>query len=450
MNYKNIFLILAVSFFSLVSCQQDDFDNKVVSNSKGKIVLISGNNQSGVYDEYLNNTILFKISPENEQTKFYLAYSFLNEYGYGSIVGENVFSFILPDENNMVEFKWKLGNFPEKQDIKFFLFADSVTIEQPYSHIIYHTVPCDSVTITANPIKPKGWVRAYFEQHNYYNFDFSSICSYDNETLYATVYNSGLFSSKDGGNSWFPVKTVPYWTDVRNIRFNSKGWMYVQTDNNGIFYSKDLENWESINNGILDYRDPTSFYVDDDVLMTSFYFDGPYLSTNNGQFWEKLLIGGYSQRFYHTTRHKGDTLYLFDDWGSFFKSENKGDSWISINIDSYTGHNTPNDFKVGKDGSLYIGTYDAQLSVISSITYTGDIYRYYEWNGSTQYVENITVTDDDIYYLVTHAPKAGLYSKNNEWNKIDLNFKKPIQNYYIREDGTFILISYEGIYYFNE
>jgi hypothetical protein len=468
MNYRNIFFIFLVSLFSLVSCQKDDFNNEEVDKSKGKIILISGDEQSGIYDEYLNKTIKFEISPENEQRKFYLTYIFTNEFGYGKIEQENYISYwsnrLFPDESNVIELKWKLGNFPEKQMVKFFLYADSVVIDQPYSDIIYHKVPCDSIIVTANPIKPKGWVRAYCETLNENDFQLSSLFSYDDETLYAVLNGYRLFLSKDGGNSWLHAKTVPSWDDVKDVKFNSKGWMYVQTRYNGIFYSKDQINWQAINNGILDYRYPTTFFVDDDVLMTSHLFDGiylstgPYLSTNNGQSWKKLLVvdqvndhyyGG--NEFHHATRENGNILYIFDKWGNFYKSENMGDNWERINIKNYTNSTMPNDFKIGKNGLLYIGTYDAQLSIISSTTYTGEIYKYYGQSHVSQNVQNITVTDDDVFYLVVGAPNDGLYSKSNDWGKIDLGFSQPISSYYIRKDNTYILtVPSGGIYYYNE
>jgi hypothetical protein len=257
-----------------------------------------------------------------------------------------------------------------------------------------------------------------------------------------------LYYSDDKGINWYPVSGVPDWGGIVDAQFNSKGWLYMVTRYNGVYFTQDLISWQSINNGILDHRDPTAFTVEDSMLFVSFYFDGPYKTDNNGGFWRKMLVGGESQRFYFIRRHPNGNLYLFDDWGTLKLSENNGKNWSSAGLGYLYVPYSEYDFEIGKDGLLYVGAGDATISAVSPDTYTGERHSYYEWNASLQLVNNIQFFNNDMYYLVNYNPRPGVYSRNNNWDRLDLNFDKAIRYFYIRNDGGFLLAA-DAIYYKN-
>jgi hypothetical protein len=337
---------------------------------------------------------------------------------------------------------WRLGCNSPAQTVKFYLYHAAIvnSLGQPTDG----EKPLDSVTVTATGQPPTGWGRSCgLDVNNTIPF---KIITHDNSRLYAV--NQGLYYSDDKGINWYPMSGVPNFTDVSDAGFNSKGWLYYVTGTHGVYYSQDLASWQPINNGILDYRTPTAFTVDDSVVFVSFYFDGPYMTDNNGQFWKKLVVGAGSQRFYFIRRHPNGNLLLFNDWSNLLVSANNGDNWSVVTLPSQYVPYSDYDLEINKDGTIYIGAGDATITAIAAGGYTGEIHSYYQYNASLQVINNIQFYKNDVYYLVNYNPAPGIYSKNNNWGMINLGFDKTIRYYYIQNDGKFLLVA-DALYYKN-
>jgi|GEM_PF-2098841 len=422
------------------SWEQDGTNNHLLKDAK--IEIIEGNGQSGYLGDKLNNEIIIKASA-NIARKYLLTYEVIK--GEGTIILGDYYDTIsgmhIPDKKDEFRFSWNLGCNDIEQKVKITLYTDS--IKSDGDSYIYHKRPSYELIISASATKPKGWAKACGCEYidNYY----SKIVSFDNKTLY--LVGRGILYSVDGGINWKKPEFIPNNEDVNNIAFNSKGWAYITTKN-GVSYSKNMRDWIPINNGFLDYRDPTSFYVDDEILLISFYFDGIYMSTNNGSFWRKLLVGDPPNQF--ISRHPNGDLYFWDKWTSCYRSSDLGQTWSRVNINYKYVHSEIEDFKIDKNGWLYIGSGDATISIIDPITYEGDVHRYYEWNAVYQTISNITITSEDVLYMVNGHPKKGIYSKKNNWQYLDLNFPYTISNYYLKPDNTYILFSEKGVFYFSE
>jgi len=435
--------ILVVLMIVLIfSCEKDHIKP---SNSAafGKLEIVYGDNQTGYFGEYLSDSIVIKASSINNHRRYLIKWEMVQGNGKIERGYYNYGNDYYVDSTGLLEIKWRLGCDFNVQNVKLILYIDSTKNE--YGYLNYHTTPSDTLIISANGIKPTGWARSCGCD----NLDpFSSkIITYDNTTLY--LVNRGLYSSIDDGLNWYKVEGIPHWENIVDAQFNSFGWLYALTRDDGICYTKDLKNWEFINNGILDHRDPTTFFVDDSTLFVSFYFDGPYKTSNNGKFWRKMLVGNNGDRYYHINRHPNGDLYIFDKWDNFWHSTNNGDNWNKIDLDyKYTNYEVK-DFIIDKNGTLYIGAGDATISIISSNTYTGPMHSFYEMNHSSQYVDDIQIINDIVYFTVNGNPTPGIYSSQN-WQRLELGFNGSINNYFLKKDGTFLLISSEGLYYHNE
>lgn len=434
---KRSFPILALLCL-LFGCTREKDDGPSASLS-----VIRGDKQSGIYGELLNDTIVLQIAPVDTSGLFRIKYEAVQGNGTLEHLG-NYLTGVLPapDRQGVIKVRWRLGCNSATQKIRFSVYpAAAVNWE---GEVAAGQAPLDTLVISAAGQPPVGWGRACGCEVRYpYRF---KIFTHDNNRLY--MVNAGLYYSGDQGINWYKVAGIPHWSDIVEAQFNSKGWLYVLTKDHGVYYSRDLASWESINNGILDYRDPTAFLVEDSTLFVSFYFDGPYKTDNNGAFWRKLLVGGNSQRFYHIRRHPNGNIYLIDDWGDLKLSENYGRTWQHIAVSyQYLPHSI-NDFNIHPDGTLYLGGDDATISALSPVTYTGETHRYYEWNGSSQSVSNIRFFNNDVYFLVNSTPRPGIYSRNNNWGKIDLGFPKPVWYFHIKSDGKFLLAS-DALYYKN-
>jgi len=444
-KYFNILLLISLSTFW--SCEEDELGkeiNSTILETFGKLEIIHGDKQSGFFGEFLSDSIIVKASSNSLNRRYLIKYEMLKGNGEIERGDSNKYwdDFNI-DSTGIFQLNWRLGCNFNIQKLKLTVHVDST--KNYYGDYIYYNMPSDSIIITANAIKPKGWIKSCGTGSLY--FSDSKIISYEN-TLY--LVGRGLYSSTDQGLNWKKIEGIPISDSdkIINAQFNSQGWLYITTENLGVCYTKDLQNWEFINNGILDHRTPTTFLVEDSTLFVSFYFDGPYKSTDNGKSWNKMFVSNNADRFYHITRHPNGDIYLFDKWGILWKSKDSGNSWKKVDIEYKYVDSPIYDLEIDNSGDIYIGADDASISKVSSETYTGELHTYYEMNNSSQSVEKIREINNVIYFTVNGNPRPGVYSNQN-WEKIELDFDKPILDYFLKKDGTFLLLSNDRVYYFN-
>ncbi|MEO8415927.1 MAG: hypothetical protein ABI472_19865 [Ginsengibacter sp.] len=428
MFYAGFFLLLAVG------CKKES-DLPSTTNGTGKLILVKGGNQSGVFGELLPDTIILKLTSSHASDHFSVTYSLLQGNGQVEQNGYSVNRPIQKDSAGTLAINWRMGCNNTVQKLRFYIYTDS-------SNYYFYGVPSDSITITANAVKPNGWCRSC--GYTTTDFLFSKVIA-DNDVLY--LVDAGLLSSTDGGLNWYKINGIPYSDEIMNAQFNSNHWAYVLTKEHGIYFSKDMKQWEAINTGLLDMRDPTAFLVEDTALFVSFYFDGPYRTINNGNFWKKLIVGSGTQRVNYIRRHPDGRLMLFDDWQDFKISADNGDTWQPAPLSSKYVNYEVYDFKIATDGKLYIGSGNATLAILDPYTYEGEVHTYYQWNASLQIINNITITGNNVYYLVNYNPVPGIYAENNGWNLLNVGFNTPFNYYYLKQNGQFLIGSQGWLYY---
>ena len=432
-NKPLYFLILLLTWLQL-ACKKENHA-PAGAGPKGHLTLITGNNQSGTYGQDLADSLVVKIVAPSGSSSSKYSIQVNMAQGNGLIEGIVPNEFLSATLNNgVITLKWRLGCDNPAQKVRVYLYADSLI----YNNNAASGVPDDSLTINASGSKPSGWGRSCGCGTPAYNAKIS---------LY--LASNGLYSSVDGGTNWYAVKGVPYWSSVTDVQFNDKGWMYVLTANNGIYFSQDIKTWQAINNGILDMRTPTAFTVAGNLMFVSFYFDGPYMTSNNGAFWQKFLVGYGSQRCYLIRRHPNGNIYMFNDWNDLLVSKDTAKTWQLIPLNGQLLNYSAYDLEIGPDGNLYLGSDAATLAIISPLTGQGTFRSFYQYNASTQPTNNINFYNGDVYFLLNANPQPGIYSVNNNWSILNLGFTKTITSYYIRQDGSFLLYSYDGLYYRN-
>jgi hypothetical protein len=443
---KNINLILVVfqlTLFLISGCEKEKTDiSKTITY--GNLKIIKGDNQSGTFGEILKDSIKIKASSTSNHRRYQIKYEMVQGNG---VVYHN-YSFASPvlsvDSTGILKLRWRLGCDNAVQSIRFLLYVDSA--KSKYGMYSYFKDPSATITITSNGEKPVGWGRACGCEN--FNIHSTRIITYDNKTLY--LVSRGLYSSTDGGVNWKKVEGIKNWQFILDAKFNSKGWMYVTTENDGICYSKDMKRWDYINNAVLDYRYPTSILVEDSVMYAGFLFGGLYKTSDNGNFWRRLLIPGLGSKYFEISRHLNGDIYLFDDDDNLIVSNDFGKHWKRLSIDPKYTHYEIYDIEIDKNGKIYIGAGDATISILDPISYQGEFHNYYQLNHSSQNIDHIQVTDNDVYFLVNGTPLPGLYSKSFSWGLVNTGFAKPVRYYYPKPDNTFLLLSDDGLYYFNK
>lgn len=440
MKHFLIFFVLVMLF----GCNESD-EPLSIKNQYALLEIVSGNNQSGITGQLLEDSLILKVTPKNTTLKvdhFYVKAKMAK--GNGDIIGSGYSNNFVSNANGKIKLQWRLGCDQKDQLLTFYLYnfdSCSFNVNPPLA-----CTPIDSVTFSATSSTPSGWNRSCgISWVDRYNTKFRT----QNNQLYAV--NSGtLYKYIEGAETrwWDKIPGVPV-TDIFDFGFTSTGSVYLLTENHGVYYSSDFKIWTLQTNGILDPRYPLSILVEDSVVYVSFMFDGVYrMRTSAPNFWKKLLIDGkYNEEYKFLTRHPNGELYLIDKWGTYWVSENSGDSWDRVPLEYKYANYETEDLKIHPSGTIYIGSGDASLAILNPDTYTGELISYYQWNASYQIIDNIFFRDDGVYYLVSFTPNPGIYSSANGWQKVDIGFNESISTFAFDSRGEFIVAKYDGIYY---
>ncbi len=159
----------------------------------------------------------------------------------------------------------------------------------------------------------------------------------DGTDLFVTS-DKGVHRSTDNGNTWKLVFVRKADVDIYLRRANATN-LYATIGESGLFRSKDKgESWILINP---DIPKPIAIYS----LITSktdLYIStrtGIYLSTDNGSNWIKRDSGIFSKNIYELAV-SGENIYAQAS-GNIFRSTNKGISWILLNGDNHYFDGSP-------------------------------------------------------------------------------------------------------------
>ncbi len=153
--------------------------------------------------------------------------------------------------------------------------------------------------------------------------------------LYAGSDN-GVFTSMDGGNSWFPTS---FNNPVSTLTVNGDT-VYVGTWGQGVFRSDDAGlTWKSIRNGLRfhEFEDGTRHYgevrrilITDNHIINVMYHNGTYTSTDRGETWydisKEWLVGN---SIYSMTAF-GGYLWSAISIGSMLRSPDSGKTWETV------------------------------------------------------------------------------------------------------------------------
>jgi cysteine-rich repeat protein len=177
-------------------------------------------------------------------------------------------------------------------------------------------------------------------------------------TLYATMSNSVMFKSTNGGTSWSGIDTGPYFVSALVIDPSTPTTLYAGTSD-GVFKSTDGgTSWSApgVTNTIticlaIDPSSPSTLYAGT--------IDGVFKSTDGGTSWSAMSTGltiTYVPAL-AIDPSTSTTLYSGTQGGGVFKSTNGGTSWDAMN----TGltDTLVNTLAIDPDTptTLYAGTY---------------------------------------------------------------------------------------------
>ncbi|GAA3930670.1 sialidase family protein [Hymenobacter algoricola] len=409
------------------------------------LTLVRGDQQTSTYGASLPDSLVLKVTPAAAKAAQDYVVTFKMRVGNGSVEaapsGLAQSNTLLVDRKGLARTRWSLGCNAQQQKVTFYLLAPGC--QGP------GCLPLDSVSVTATAQKPTGWSRACGPSPS--RGPAAEFCNCAGG-LYA-LFGGLPYTSTDEGVNWRPLTAPVPNEDVQFLKCNSAGTLYALLRNSGVYTSTNKgATWTAINNGILDHRYPIGLQVEDNAVFVSFYFDGLYRTTTNGGFWRKLLLDGkYYEQYSFLTRHPNGSLYVFDKWSALFKSTDNGDNWQKQTTSSQYIGSPAYDMAVDNAGNLVVASsYDGYVATLSPVTLTGSVTSFYTpQTHSTCQVDQLTPYQNKMYFLVRGNLTPGVYAGTpGNYALASTGFTKPINCFHIRPDGTLLVSSSDGLYYF--
>ena len=438
------FIFLSFCLILVSACKKDEVASKDVPY--GKLEIVHGENQTGTFGTQLSDSIVVKIDSDNSNRQYYVRSevsqgngSAFDGFSHWSITEHEA------DSAGLVTLFWKLGCDQAEQAISLYLYADSITY--PIGYVEYHKQASDTIIINANAKAQNGWgPTCGCDEIN----TGALIRSFNDSVFY--IIKEGVYRSLDAGLNWEKIENIPEEYAIIDGQLNSQGWLYLLIRDWGVYYTKDFQSWEEINNGISRPDNGSAFMVEDSCIYAFFDADGMYKTTNNGDHWQQLTsIHSYDNTCYDICRHPDGDIYLHDENDNLIVSRNYGKSWHPITLSQQYAAHGITDIEAKGDRYLYLSTGGASIARLNPPGYSGPQHTYSD-NYSQGWISRIKHESGKLYFLVQNTPdpaKDGIYSNEN-WERIDLGTDAKIHNFFPKSDGTFILITDEGVLYYHE
>ena len=173
--------------------------------------------------------------------------------------------------------------------------------------------------------------------------------------LYAGTANEGVFRSTNGGLSWYQFNdglgSNPW---VRSLQQTLDGTLYAGTDN-GIFSLDPDTDWNHLG---LDGESIYDICNVNNAIFAAAGTGGIFRSSDQGTTWEKVTPEGMACKFVDIEYDKNKGILYVASYGySVYMSNDKGVSWIDLELNSSVERGTHNAYqkrcKIGPDGDLF-------------------------------------------------------------------------------------------------
>ncbi|MEA1899019.1 MAG: hypothetical protein U9N53_15280, partial [Bacteroidota bacterium] len=228
---KKVFIFTIVLLLAIMGCEKENSnpepDNK--ANLELSLEIVHGNEQTGVYNSLLQDSLVVKVTDNEGNPVSKAPVSFELKAGSGDISPV----WVLTDTLGLAYINWTIGCKSDYNELAAYL-NDSISNK------------IDSVTFSATASLPIGWGKSCGIE---YTGPFETVFREHNGTIYLANYDM-IYTTNDGGISWQEYENIPplsMHSDIYDIQFNSKDWMYIATENDGIFYTEDYVSWNRIN-----------------------------------------------------------------------------------------------------------------------------------------------------------------------------------------------------------
>jgi len=392
-------LLISVLFFSCSKSSQPG--PKGGTDSKVKIELVSGDNQTDTIGYHLPNFIVVKVTQNGQPLKNYTVL-----YSGSGCNAERMDRFDTGADGT-AGYNWFLAGDVGQQTLKIY------AVDEKNNKV-------DSVTAVSTAIAPGsgGW---HYSACTYpFGYTISALCKTSNGRLFTTLSGgpSYLRYSDDNGVSWYSVESLGDSHRFEHVAASSANEVFAAADD-GNFYSADNgTTWTSLPAQAFDTYSITGLaFTSSGKIVAVDQYKGVYVSLDKGKTWTiapaALFVHpnstGPDADFACPSEDQSGNLYVIGkELGGIYKSTDAGKSWTYLNF--------PNDrfeslfidannwFYVSINGNEPYGIYvskdgGATFNLISSST--------------TGFNNDISVqSDGNLYYTLSGASIGGLYTLN--------------------------------------
>lgn len=380
---KNNYLIILGFIVFIFGCEKD---KEPSINPPKSITIISGNNQMGYSDEYLSDSIVLEITPDNIADLKNYSYYFKSKDYYTSVYAHDT----ILNNKMYIYAKWILSADDESQELTFFL---TEKCDRDQCNKI------DSVFIFATLIPP--WKEIFYDNNwsgnQLYDIYFSD--NYNGIAVGDLPYDDGYLKTHDGGITW----------------------SYAKNDRNDLFQ--------------LSFADPDTGIV----ILTSNYA----LFTNNGgqSFykgeWTTPIIGHRSSSDYFMFNSK--EIITVGRGGAIAKTKDGGKTWTTYQGFSFV--NYLNDITCTDKNTCYAC---GEIGKVVKSTDGGETWKedYLELNN---YLEKIYFLDNNFGFTAgQYGALARTTDGGENWKIINTGLRFTIIEIYFKNKDLGYIVSTSG------
>jgi photosystem II stability/assembly factor-like uncharacterized protein len=246
------------------------------------------------------------------------------------------------------------------------------------------------------------------------------IIVYDKNFVYVSTEENGIFCSYDFGQKWQPLNSGLSRSDILSINTRNKGTLYAGTDG-GFYFSDDMgANWVGSNNGLISSIVRTIAFSPDQKIMYAGTSGGIYRSKDSGLAWTQSNQGlaAYDDIISLGINRNG-TIFAGTFKSGIYRSSD-GENWTEINNDLL--HNRRiNTILIDTIGNLFIGTSkwtSDGIGMLKSIN-NGNTWEQIN-NGLTDLVISASAINSKGTIFIGTDNHGIFYSNNsgNQWSQI--------------------------------
>lgn len=440
MRLKILSPIFLLILLTIIGCK-DPLDT-VYDENEFQLNVISGDNQSGIFNQKLNELIKLEVThPDGRKPD---GYKILSQSEFG-----NFDDSLKVTVNGICEFEWEL-ECGSTQSATFYLYGTECDI---FKIEAGSCSPFDSIVVTASAEQGSGWVRACgIEGINIADAKFREF-----EDVQYILLDGIIYKSVDGGLNWENISTISS-SDSPFIEMDidDAGRLYaVRADNREYYLDEVISFWWGASNGPTTANSEITAYLIAPVgRFASFGTQGIYQQTSSG--WNPVTTSFGDDRtikklIWHDNRIFGIIEQVFDGNENILEFISNTDSdftmWNTeyINFAFYT--NTYTDMISLPNGRIAITSY-GQISEVDP-----------DNGGAWNYVinpiykfQNLNYLNSKIYFLSTNelANTSQIFrGVNGNYEDTNFPFDCDVIFFHVRDNGTYIVGCEDGIYVFN-